>query len=144
MPGLDKAAIIAAKDVEVKEIDVPEWGGAVYIRVISGRERDAYEASISSDGKSRNLHNMRARLVVLLLSDKDGNPLFQTTDAEALGKKSSKVIDRLFEAGRELNNMMSDEELADLAKNSSGGPNGDSGSSSRKNSDARSPKPKTK
>ena len=35
--------ILAADDMGLKEVNVPEWGGSVYIRVMTVGERDEYE-----------------------------------------------------------------------------------------------------
>ena len=45
MPPLSKAKILAANDVTTETIDVPEWGGEVAIKTLSGVERDQFEDS---------------------------------------------------------------------------------------------------
>jgi hypothetical protein len=59
-------------------LDVIEWGGVVRVRSFTGRERDAFEASIVlGEGKGRkgDLTNMRARLVGLTVIDETGQRL---------------------------------------------------------------------
>jgi len=46
MSLLSKTAILAANDLKSEDIEVPEWGGAVRVRSFTGRERDAFEASM--------------------------------------------------------------------------------------------------
>ena len=41
MAYLDKAAILTADDLGRREVAVPEWGGTVLIRGLTGAERDA-------------------------------------------------------------------------------------------------------
>ncbi len=42
--ALSKDAILAAKDTKLSgEISVPEWGGSVYVKTLTGTERDAFE-----------------------------------------------------------------------------------------------------
>ena len=68
MTLLSKTAILAAQDLQTEDVEVPEWGGAVRVRSLTGRERDAFEASmIRGEGRDRkvDLTNMRARLVGL-------------------------------------------------------------------------------
>jgi hypothetical protein len=45
----------------------------------------------------------RIRFLLLALCDEDGERLFSDDEADVLGKKSSVVINRLFEAGWKLN-----------------------------------------
>ena len=92
--SLSKAAILAAKDVRLSSAEpVPEWSGDVYFKTLSGLERDAFEESYQ-DNKMR---AFRVRFLVLTLCDETGSRLFDDGDFEALGQKSSTVINRLFE-----------------------------------------------
>jgi hypothetical protein len=91
--ALNKAKILAAKDVKVESHPVPEWGGEVYIKTLSGTERDAFEDAYSSD----KMKNFRVRFLVLTLCDENGERLFSDSEVEELGKKSATVISKLFE-----------------------------------------------
>jgi hypothetical protein len=92
--ALSKAKILAAKDVKLSEaVPVPEWGGDVYIRTISGTERDKFEEAYSE----QKMKAFRVRFLVLTLADESGERLFGDADIDALGGKSSVVINRLFD-----------------------------------------------
>lgn len=92
--ALSKSKILAAKDVKLSEaIPVPEWGGEVFIKTLSGTERDAFEDAYS---ESR-MKQFRVRFLVLTLCDDSGERLFADGDIDALGKKNSVVINRLFD-----------------------------------------------
>jgi hypothetical protein len=92
--ALNKKAILAAKDSKIEgPIQVPEWGGDVYIRTISGSERDAFEDSYAE----QKMKAFRVRFLVLTLCDDSGERLFEDKEADDLGKKSSVVINRLFD-----------------------------------------------
>lgn len=92
--ALSKAAILAAKDTKVSApIPVPEWGGDVYCKTLSGTERDAFEESYSEN----KMKAFRCRFLVLTLSDDKGERLFDDSETTDLGKKSSVVINRLFD-----------------------------------------------
>ena len=92
--ALSKAKILAAKDVKLSEaVPVPEWGGDVYIRTISGTERDKFEEAYSE----QKMKAFRVRFLVLTLADESGERLFGDADIDALGNKSSVVINRLFD-----------------------------------------------
>ncbi len=48
---LTKEAILAADDLPRETVLMPEWGGDVYVRTMSGTDRDAFESSlIARDG----------------------------------------------------------------------------------------------
>lgn len=105
---LSKAAILAAEDLPTEVVDVPEWGGAVMVRGLSGRERDAFEADVQEiRGKSVsvNRQNFRAKLLTRCLVDEDGKRIFGPDDVAALGAKSAVAIDRVMEAALRLSGM---------------------------------------
>lgn len=116
---LTREQIMGADDRNTQDVDVPEWGGTVRLRGMSGLERDEYEAGIIAvgpDGKRRvDLKNMRARLVAYSIVDEDGGRMFQAEDIEALGDKSAAALERVFDVARKLSGLSSDdvEELAE-------------------------------
>lgn len=120
---LGRDAILAAPDLTTHRVEVPEWGGAVYVRGLTAAERDAFEASIvqvGADGsKQVATGNIRARLVVLGCCDEAGERLFTDEDVAALGAKSAGALERLFDTIRHLS-AMTDEDLAQLEGNSQG------------------------
>ena len=120
MALLTKEAILAADDLPSEIVPVPEWGGEVKVRSISGKERDGLEAAISA-GKKVDLSNIRARLVALSVVGEDGKPLFAPADVEALGGKSAKALDRVFDVAQRLSGLRK-EDVEDLVKNSASGP----------------------
>jgi hypothetical protein len=93
--ALTKAKILAADDIKLKELDMTkEWGGVVYVRTISGTERDFFEESYSE----QKMKGFRVRFLVLCLCDDKGERLFSDADTEALGKKSSSSLNKAFES----------------------------------------------
>ena len=113
---LDREAILAT-DIPNETVDVPEWGGKVIIRGLSAIERDDYEQAMvetSPDGSvraKRNLHNVRAGLVVRCIVNEQGEREFADSDAEALGQKDAAVIDRLWDVCRRLCGMSTEDEV---------------------------------
>jgi hypothetical protein len=52
---LTKEQILSADDIKTETVLVPEWGGDVIVRGLSGVERDAYEMAVyRPDGKLTN------------------------------------------------------------------------------------------
>lgn len=104
---LSKEQILAADDMETVTVDVPEWGGEVIISMMSGSGRDEYEQSLfkfQPDGTAKpDYTNSRAKLLAVCLVDENGNRLFSAKEIEILGKKNSKVLDRLYAVADQLN-----------------------------------------
>lgn len=118
---LSKDDILKAEDLATKEVEVPEWGGSVLVRGMSGRERDAFEVDTSTEQRGRgvpkrNLVNIRAKVVARCVVDDDGQRLFSDADVAALGEKSGAAIDRVFEVAARLSGM-SEEDEQEMAAN---------------------------
>jgi hypothetical protein len=112
-----KEAILAADDLVTETVEVPEWSMTVYIRSMTGAERDKFESSAfnATTGKV-NADNLRAKLVSICLVDVDGNRIFSDKEAIELGGKSAKVLSRLYDIATKLN-ALSDADVEELAKN---------------------------
>ena len=113
--GLTKDQILAADDMGMLKLAVPEWGGDVYIRVMSVGERDAYENEWMRK-KETGVDDFRTKLIVRCLVDETGTRLFDNGDVARLAQKSAKVMNRIWLAAMEHNNL-SDESIEELAKN---------------------------
>lgn len=119
MAILTRDAILQAQDLSSEQVPVPEWGGEVLVRGLTGTERDAFEQSIAEQkGKSvkMNLQNVRAKLVALTVVDGEGHRIFDDKDAGVLGKKSAVALNRVFEVAQKLSGL-SPEDVDELAKN---------------------------
>ena len=128
---LSKEAILDAVDVQFEEVLVPEWGGCVRVKSLSGTERDGMEASmIEGRGKKANVNlaNLRAKLVARSVVDEDGGRIFQDADVAALGRKSAIALNRVFEVAQRLSGITA-EDVDELTKNSEAAQSEDSGSS---------------
>ena len=110
---LTREQILQCDDLPREIVNVPEWGGEVQVRTMTGTDRDAFEASLI--GKEGRLENVRARLVSLAVCDESGERLFADADIAALGSKSAKALDRVFAVAQGLNGIGSDQ--VDQAKN---------------------------
>jgi len=125
--NLTKKQILSANDLPKEKVEVPEWGGHVFVRTLTGVERDRFEQTLL-DGKNVNMANVRARLVVLAAIADDGKRIFADTDATALGEKSASALDRVYGVAQRLNGLTA-ADVEDLAKNSGTDLSGDSTSS---------------
>jgi hypothetical protein len=110
--SLSRDEILSSNELLKKEVRVPEWKGTVFVREMSGAERDAYEASLYRD-KEASLQNARAKLAVRCICDANGSLMFGEQDIAALGEKSSRALDRIGRAAQKLNGL-SDKGLEDM------------------------------
>lgn len=140
MDCLTKENIFKSEDVKKEWVDIPEWAGGLYVKVMSGEERDAFETAMfktnDMDNFTRNFDNMRARLIAFTAVDEDGKQIFDPIlkydvqgnlygDVAELGKKSSIVLDRIYVVAQRLNKLRK-EDIEDLTKNSLKGQSEDS------------------
>lgn len=112
MNTLTKEAILAADDLPRERVSVSEWGGDVFVRTMTGTDRDAFETSLL--GKDGRMENVRARLVSLTLCNEAGTRIFDDSEIVVLGTKSARALDRVFSVAQRLNGIGVDQ--ADAAK----------------------------
>ncbi len=118
--------ILKLDDLPREAITVPEWNGvAGFVRTMTGEERDAYEAEFFANGEDEaiNRANVRARLVARTFVNDAGERFFSDAQIKALGRKSAKALDRIFEVAQRLNRL-SKADMDALVKKSDGSPDG--------------------
>jgi hypothetical protein len=123
---LSKSEILECQDMRIKVVEVPEWGGSVRLRSLTGAERDAFEATLVKevDGKRvPDMENLRAKLLAATIVDEDDRQIFNAYDLAALGRKSAVALDRVFAVAQRLNGMSADA-VEDAVKNSDSAPEG--------------------
>jgi len=123
-PCLDRDQILQQNDLIVVPIQIPEWKSTVYVRMMTGEERDIFEETT----KAKSLRDFRAKFAASVLCDKEGNLLFTKDDIPLLTKKSASSLERILIAGTKLNKI-SDEDVDYLVKNLEGGQSAASGTS---------------
>ncbi len=107
---LTRAAILDADDIDIKRVDVPEWGGHVFVKTMGGVERDAIEERIvATPGKERNLSNLRAIITAASVCTDKGALLFSEEDIVALGAKSALALDRVFDVSKRMSGLTNDD-----------------------------------
>ena len=130
MSCLGHDAILASTIDHKEKVLVPDFANGdseayVWVRMLSGAERDAFEQA-SLDRKGRpNLQNIPARLCAICIVDDDGKSVLKPYEAEALGTKSARALDRIFSVAQKMNGI-TDDDIEELAKNSETIPGGDS------------------
>ena len=117
-----RGLILGTQDISQEKVSITEWDVDVFVKGLTGAERDSYEQSlfiVSEHGKkvdvNMNRTNLRAKLLVITICDEDGNRIFTDADVEALGAKSASALDKLFEIAQRLSGL-SDKDVEELEK----------------------------
>jgi len=120
---LTKDEILGLSDIQVKEIDVPEWSASVYIKQLTRGEADEYmsrrfsKTEMKQAGIESNvsLFGHDAWLVARGVCDEDGKRLFTNSDIKKLEEKNANAIGRISVEIMEFSSMKKDvEELEEL------------------------------
>ena len=128
MPLLTREQILAAEAdaPRTEDVDVPEWGGTVRVKAISGDERDRFDLFREQQASKGSDVGVRAFLVAMACVGEDGKPLFTPKDVKTLGEKSYRALDRVFDKACEVNGLGA-KAIEDAVKNSEAAPSGGSG-----------------
>ena len=130
MDELTRDEILAIEDLPVEAVEVPEWNGIVYMRTLSGKQRDDF-TQLATDrraAKHFDIRGLKVRLVAMCLCDKNGKLLFAGNGDDAkLNAKAGAAIDRLFKAAQRLSGLSNDE-LDEMTEGFEDGPKDNSGS----------------
>jgi len=102
---LTREQILQADDLRHLDVDVPEWGGMVRVRVATSRERTKFQQIIGK-AKDGMPDNFMERWVAACAIDEKGKSLFSgADDVKELSEKSSVALTKVFNACMELNGM---------------------------------------
>lgn len=94
---LNATKILGAEDTSVVSMEVPEWGGVLYIRVLDGPDRDALAARLLAINASggQNPALACAEIVARGACSASGEPLFGPQQVGALHRKNPAVLERV-------------------------------------------------
>jgi len=101
---LDRDAILSRKQLKRETVDVPEWGGQVIVRELTGAERSRYEAGYSDtvmgeaksvSDKTKRFETMRAKVICVATINEDGTRVFHDDDIAEINELSGQALDRL-------------------------------------------------
>lgn len=122
--ALTIAQIIEAQDCPSIQVDVPEWGGVVFIKTMTGPERADYDAlhleaaKLNAKGEVASIDYGRLRefLVSTTVTDENGNRIFKDeVSMNVLKNKSGAVLDRLSGIAQR-HNKLSKEDIEEAKK----------------------------
>ena len=121
---LDKAALLQKQELEIVEVDLGN-DQIVFVRQMTGHERDAYEQSLIrrfKDDKGKpdfdmRLEDFRARLVAHTVCDAEGKLLLTPADYRQLSNNMSAArLEKIVNVAQKIN-AISEEDKEELVKN---------------------------
>jgi hypothetical protein len=110
-----KEAAAKAADTKMKEIDVPRWGGSIFLKVMSVGERDRYENEWQHSN-NRGMADFSTKFLVSCVCDSDGKLMFKQADIDWLKTEPADLMRMLWNEAMALNKLQS-EDIEELAKN---------------------------
>ena len=113
--ALTRSAIRSANKSALKKVNVPEWGGDVYVSAIKANEFERFRDKIASNGQADKAM-MIGGLVSLVACDSQGKRLFTDDDAERVSEFALAPLLRVFRAAMKFNNL-SEDDVDELVKN---------------------------
>lgn len=121
---LTRSAILAKTEMPRRFVSTPEWAdgdvnAGVWVRGMTGRERDEYETrkgemirTAKDAGAEYDRGTWRAEFVQLCAVTETGVGMFNATDVQGLASLSAAPLDRLYDAIAELSGIGSKAEEA--------------------------------
>jgi len=138
---LDRKQLLSKEELEVRRVDLGK-DEYVFVRQMTGRERDIFEQSLIKEKKGsggvpdsfeKSLEDFRAKLAVVTLCDEQGVLLLQARDYATLSMNMGYArLEKIVIAAQELNKI-AEEEKELILKNSDAGETGSSTSDSVSN-----------
>lgn len=124
---LNRDALLKKEELKKEKVDLG-GGKFVYVRQMTGRERDRFEQSLLKEVKGpkgkvsyeKSLEDFRAKLAVNTVCDEKGNNLLEPDDTETLSTHMSAAkLEKIVDAAQELNKITEEDKEA-IVKNSGG------------------------
>lgn len=98
-------------------LNVPEWGGDVFIKEPTGLERSEFELLTKNLNENDDIFKtIRGRCAVNCIVDAKGHKLFDDDQVNDLNSLSANALDRILDAYRDLS-QMDDKDIEEAAKN---------------------------
>lgn len=125
---LDRKSLLKKEKLEIVKVELGKEE-YVYVRQMTGRERDTFEQSLIKEVKNdqgevsydRSLQDFRAKLAVCTLCDEAGAPLLEPEDYTQLSMSMSAArLEKIVNEAQKINKI-SEEDKESLTKNSGGG-----------------------
>ena len=140
MALLDRKGLLKKEELKIEKVFLGK-DEFVFVRQMTGRERDRFEQSLMKEVKQndgsvnyeRSLEDFRAKLAVNTICDEQGNNLLQPNDYSILSQHMSAARLELIVNKSQKLNRITQEDRENLVKNLTGGQSEDSISDSAAN-----------
>jgi hypothetical protein len=109
---LSRESILQASDIQVEDLEVPEWGGTIRVREMTTAEVEFFSTlTTGRDGSvdTSKMPGVRAKVVSWCLIDEGGKPLLRKEDVDELQKRSNRVLTVVFDKILELSGLGADD-----------------------------------
>lgn len=110
---LTREQIFTPRPFPKELVPVPEWGGSVYVRAMTAKERDKYQmAQIDFSEKKPEIKgdNQTASLCSMTICDENYKLIFSDPeDVKLLGKQPAGVLEPIAKVARRLSGLTDDE-----------------------------------
>jgi len=123
MGQLDRNALLAKEKLEVVKVDLGK-GDFIFVRQMTGRERDRFEQSLIKENKSveggyeKSLEDFRAKLAVCTVCNEAGVLTLNAGDFGTLSQNMSAArLEKIINVAQKINKI-SEEDKENLVKNS--------------------------
>ena len=100
---LTREQVLDTSDLPIELVEVPEWGGSVYVRGMNLEEMLSLAGS-----EDKPLIDQATEAIVSCVVDENSEPIFRSEDIPALRRKSSGVIMKLAGKVNELSGLKGD------------------------------------
>lgn len=97
--ALNKQTILSMNKPRMRLVNVPQWGGDVYLRSMTGEQRDRFEEA-SRGGK---VSEIKLTILAYSLCDEHGNRLFADAELDLLNQLDGGTLAELAVQAGELN-----------------------------------------
>jgi hypothetical protein len=105
MKRLSREEILNVKDIEQKEVSIPEWKGSVLVQALSGKKRAEIMDACMNDKGKMNTEKLYPALIVAGCIE----PEFKKADAEALNNKNSGALEKVCKVIMKLSGISQDD-----------------------------------
>jgi hypothetical protein len=123
---LTREALLQKDELKIEKVELTR--GYVYVREMTGKEKDIWEQSLMKQKPSGNknkmveyevsLEDFRAKLAIVTVCDEKGNMLFKPQDVKLLNESmSASNLDKIATAAQKLNRI-TEQDKEEILKNS--------------------------
>jgi len=129
---LDRKKLLQKEDLDIQKVDLGN-GDFVYVRQMTGRERDRFEQSLVRKVKVKggeeyqgSLGDFRAKLAVVTICDEKGDLLLHPEDVTTLSTSMSAMkLEKIVNVAQKINSI-TETDKEELVKNSEAAQSGNS------------------